>query len=233
MATWKASIEVYTREIETGDMTDAQLGVLIADTVNEWIEKVPLELLYKHAAESIDLPNEGIDITDKKIIKVYRDDKLAVLKEFEKKYLFTDTGSLHYASKYTPVWYIENMGTSEVDDETYEGPYLKIFPLLEGEEKARAYLYSYVDTVTAGAETTSDIPGVPPRMAPLIVLSTAEKVLAHKLGMMVHEEEDSEVTQIINVQLQHIMKLISEQASRIGIGQEIQNPMTMYTKGQQ
>lgn len=232
MASWQENIEVYTREIETTDLTTAQLGILIANSVNEWVEKAPLELLYKHALEHVNVPNAGIEIEDKKIIKVFRDSKLAVLKEFETYHLFTDTGSLHYATKYTPVWYVENEGAYEQTGDV-SGPYLKIFPLLEGDEKSHIYMFSYVDSVTASSDTSVSVPGLPPRMVPLVTLSTAEKVLSHKLGMMVHEEEDAEVTQIIGVQLQNIKMLIMEQAQRIGVGQEMQNSVQMYTKGQQ
>ena len=233
MATWQQNIEVYTREISISDLSSAQLGVIISDTVNEWVEKAPIELLYKHASESLDLTNSGINIEDYKVIKVIRDGKLAVLKEVDKHYLFTDTTSLHYASTYTPVWYVENVGKAEVTGDT-AGPYVKVFPLLATGEEARLYVFRYLESVSASSETTVSIPGLPPRMVPLITLSSAEKVLSHKLGMMVHEEEDSEVSQIINQQLNYVRQQMMEQATRIGVGtNQVENKLQMYTKGQQ
>ena len=231
MATFQDSIELYTRELETDDISTAQLGILIADTINEWVEKAPIELLYKHSIESLTIPNEGVAVSNKKLLKVFRDGRICAVKDFEKHDMFTDSGSIHYASKYTPVCYIEALGATEVTGDIV-GPHLKIFPLLENAETAKGYFFTYQTTISPTLETTS-VPGVPPRMAPLIVLSVTEKVLAHKLGMMIHEEEDSEVSQIIEKQLQFVRVQIQEQAQRLGIGEPMAGKLHMYTKGQQ
>ena len=231
MASWQQNIEVYTRELDITDISTAQLSILIADTVNEWVEKAPIELLYKHCAETVLVPTNGLLITDSKILKVFREGKGCAMKDFEEHHLFSDTSSLHYATPYTPVFYVETSAASEVTDDI-PGPHLKVFPLLETGETAHVHKFEYFSTITASAETNLVL-GLPPRMVPLIILSVTEKVLAHKLGMMVHEEEDAEITGIINSQLQFVQMQIQSQAVRIGIGDPLPGKAHMYTKGQQ
>lgn len=232
MATWKQHIEVYTREIETDDLSEAQLSIIIADTLSEWVEKAPLDLLSKHASESVEIPNGGLLITDKKIIKVYREGKICSLKDFEDYHKFSDTTSLHYASNYTPVFYIETLGESEVSNDT-TGPHVKIFPTLEGTEKAKGIFFNYPSTLPSGNE--AGYQGLPPRMIQVVVMAVAEKILNHKLAMMVHEEEDTEISQIIQQQIGNIKALIASQAERLGLnqGEDIVPKSYAYVKGQQ
>ena len=104
--------------------------------------------------------------------------------------------------------------------------------MLESGETTIVHKFDYLTTIAASSET-SLVVGLPPRMVPLIILSATEKVLAHKLGMMIHEEEDAEITQIINSQLQLVQMQIQSQASRLGIGDPMPGKVHMYTKGQQ
>ena len=236
MATWQEHIERYTREIETGDLSSSHLGEIIAESVNEWVEEAGLELLYKHAVEKVSIPNGGLDCAEHKIIKVFREDKVCLRKPFDEYSLFSDSKSIHHATDYTPVFYVEHKGDPDVTGDVV-GPYLQVYPELASGEHAYAFLFTYSESISPDTSTgtTASAIGLPPRMVPLVALSSAEKVLNHKLGMMIHEEEDAEISSLIQNQISVIRTFVQAEMERLGIGKAggPQNPMTMYTGGQQ
>ena len=243
MATWLAHIQRHTSTIDTDELV--LLNEIIAEAVNDCVEKTNLDLLYKYSGEPEEVSAEGIDVRNKKILMVLRrtNDRQqdaglgfkyvpCTEKRFIEFTLFSNPKSLHYATTESPVYYIENASNPLVAGDSSSGT-LKIFPPPDSGDSDDAgavlYSYAYLDTVDYDTETSA-LTTMPPVLTEWVALVAAEKALHFKLSEMIHTEEDSELSALIQQQIGSIRAEIEKvvpqymekdlMRRRIGGGQE-------------
>jgi hypothetical protein len=223
MATWINQIQRHTSEVDVAQFD--MLDTVIAESVNDCMERCKTDLLYKYSGEPQEVTSAGISVRDSRIIMVLRKTsdrqqngiKYVVCRE--KSFLdynkFANPRSLHFATVDSPVFYIENAANPVVAGDSSSGT-LKVFPAPELSDNTDAgaviYKYDYLTTVSNTSET-STLTTVPSIMVEWIVLVIAEKVLTFKLSEMIHTEEDSELAALISQQL----KLVLSQMQKVAI----------------
>tara|TARA_B110000467_G_scaffold139386_1_gene138765 strand:+ start:545 stop:1243 length:699 start_codon:yes stop_codon:yes gene_type:complete len=221
MATWATLIEHYSSSLD--DLTT--VDETIAEAIIKAVDRVQIDLLLKYADVPSVVTADGINAEEMRVLYVERDGQPCNQRSVAELYQITDNRSMHYATKYTPVFVVQPIADSSSPVEM--AATLKIYPApveadsedLDGQPGA-AYLFTY-PTVSETASTSepSTITHLPPSLVPIIVLYAAEKILAAKLALMVHEEEDGELSSVIQNQLSTVRAFIVEEEPRLGIGQ--------------
>lgn len=225
MATWLEHIQRHTSEVDPLEFT--MLDSVIAESINNCMERCNTNLLYKYSGEPVEVTSAGVSVRDSKIIMVLRKtadrqqaqgEGIKYVPCIEKSFFdytkFSNPRSLHYATSESPVFYIENASNPVVAGDSSSGT-LKIFPVPEDSDSSDAgavvYKFDNLTEVSNDSETTS-LTSIPSVMIEWIALVIAEKVLNWKFSEMVHTEEDSELSALIAQQL----KMISEKARVVG-----------------
>ena len=202
MATFHVQVEGLTGLAIDGSSTptEDELTEFLKDGVHDVTSKCitakpgSIQSFLRKSAEQT---SNGFDVGTSNIVSVIRE--AGVANDFRNctkipvglKSLAADVNSLHFASKYNPVYYIDQ--DTEVD----------VLPDPAG-SAVNGFRVYYVNDVptdeTNGASLTqghSDIKYFPQNKVYLVVLYAAIKCLEHKMAAYTHTDEDTELTQAI------------------------------------
>ena len=212
MATWQTIIERTTGQVDTTDLLD--YDEIIAKAVNDVVDKCNDDLLYSYSKEPSDIPAEGLSVSIKRTIAVYRNGKVCHKKHYSDYSSFSDSSSIHGASSFTPVYYIQNLGDPDTVGDT-SGPNVLTFPLPTSSEKAQYWGFTYQTIISSTSETSTVASlGVPEKVIQWIALVASERILAYKINLMIHDEEDAELTAMIQGQIAYVRDLIQVEESK-------------------
>ena len=201
MATFEAQVEALTSLTidDTSTPTRDELSQFLKDGVidvtNKWLSIRPEDTSKFMKVSSEQSSNGSLDINGAKIISVVREDgtnnQWRECREISigQQYVVTDTTSLHYASKFNPVYMVQDNGK------------ISVFPT-PGSDPNSFKVY-YVNNVPVDKSlsplvyTHSDIGYFIDDKVYLVVIYAAIKTLEAKLSDSAAIEEDSELVQSI------------------------------------
>ena len=201
MATFEAQVEALTSLAidDTSTPTRDELSQFLKDGVidvtNKWLSIRPEDTSKFMKVSSEQSSNGSLDINGAKIISVVREDgtnnQWRECREISigQQYVVTDTTSLHYASKFNPVYMVQDNGK------------ISVFPT-PGSDPNSFKVY-YVNNVPVDKSlsplvyTHSDIGYFIDDKVYLVVIYAAIKTLEAKLSDSAAIEEDSELVQSI------------------------------------
>ena len=201
MATFEAQVEALTSlaidatSTPTRDELSQFLKDGVIDVTNKWLSIRPEDTSKFMKVSSEQSSNGSLDINGAKIISVVREDgtdnQWRECREISigQQYVVTDTTSLHYASKFNPVYMVQDNGK------------ISVFPT-PGSDPNSFKVY-YVNNVPVDKSlsplvyTHSDIGYFIDDKVYLVVIYAAIKTLEAKLSDSAAIEEDSELVQSI------------------------------------
>ena len=192
---------------------------LINAAFNEIADSIKPELLLKYSRTPGALTEASTWLVeDRKILKVTRVDanssgierecKLLSVTEFSQA---KDSASINYATAYSPVY--------TFDDNNDGAASLSIFPVCnDGGQTGRILYFAY-------ALATTDLTGVttatlnssyymPSEIMNCLVYKSCSNILTAYFSEQVQEEEDSEIVNLLNVQIQTFDKLYQQEMIR-------------------
>ena len=106
MATWQTIIERTTGQVDTTDLLD--YDEIIAKAVNDVVDKCNDDLLYSYSKEPSDIPAEGLSVSNKRTIAVYRNGKVCHKKHYSDYSCFSDSASIHGGSSLISIYFIKH-----------------------------------------------------------------------------------------------------------------------------
>jgi hypothetical protein len=191
--------------------TDAVYSTdLINAAINEVADMLPKELLMKYSSSPTAVTSgTGASIEGKKVLKVIRVDANTGGIERECKELgrteyaqARDSGSIHYATVFSPVYNIDSMNTASN---------LDIFPDCNGSgQEGNIWTFSYIpdaeNTVAMTAALLSSSYFLPSELIHAIALKSSVNILKAYISNQIQDEEDSEMLQMIQAQVQLLEK---------------------------
>jgi len=170
------------------------------------LDTLPNEVLERDAVQKTVNNTSGIDVTDKKIIKVNRNGYGCVMVPLEfKARMEPDSKSIYEPTKKSPVFYLEGQSTG--------GAKLFVKPDPTGSEVATIDCNTY----PAPLYTESAISNFPDRAEYSIVIGAALRLLQHKINKLVHSDEDVELAQIAQQDLAMVQGMYNEELMRLGV----------------
>ena len=202
MATFEEQVEALTSLVIDGSSTPTQTELSqflkdgVIDVTNKWLSIRPEDANKFIAVTGEQTANGSFDTRGFRIISVVREDgtdnQWRECREISvgQQYVVTDTTSLHYASKFNPVFMVADDGK------------ISVFPV-PGSNPDAFKVYYVNDTPTnqtndaALVYTHSDIKYFPQNKVYLVVIYAAIKTLESKLSDSAAIEEDSELVQSI------------------------------------
>ena len=219
----RTDIEMYAGDVS--DISDSELGRSLAQAVNLAFNALPDALMHETTIEPIELnaDTSSVDFTSKTLLHVKRYDsngkeRICIEANPMKWDDYSDINSIYYATKHNPVFTVKNVNNN---------PVLQVAPAPTGVanttiDTAIAYwrptyqsLQSQLDDVT--------IINFPQEAHTYAILSAAIIVLGLKLREAALEEEDSELSQLIQMQMQSVKGQLDAERNRIGL--EEQGPL--------
>lgn len=201
MATFEAQVEALTSLAidDTSTPTRDELSQFLKDGVidvtNKWLSIRPEDTSKFMKVSSEQTSNGSLDINGAKIISVVREDgtnnQWRECREISigQQYVVTDITSLHYASKFNPVYMVQDNGkisvfpTPGADPDSFKVYYVNNVPV---DKSLSPLVYTH-----------SDIGYFIDDKVYLVVIYAAIKTLEAKLSDSAAIEEDSELVQSI------------------------------------
>jgi len=149
----------------------------------------------------------GLDITDKKIVKVLRGNYGAIEVPLElKAQVQASSGSLMEPAIRTPVYYIEGQDSS--------GGKLFIKPDPESTDATtKGYVHHNSFPIPLWAD--SSISNFPDLAEYAVIIGASLRVLQHKINKMIHEEEDIELASVAQQEMAIIQSMYQDEVSRL------------------
>ena len=193
--TGSANITTYRKMINSFLKQSAR-AVLLA---------LPDEVLIKDSIKITITGDGGLDVTDKKVLKVLRDGYGAVEMPLEmKKHMQAGSGSIYEPTKRSPIYYIEGQVAT--------GGKLFIKPDPIGSFPGTVDYNSYpspqwADTAIGNFPDTAEY---------AVVLGAGLRVLQHKMNEMIHADEDIELAHVAQQELLNIQTMYNEEIVRLG-----------------
>jgi hypothetical protein len=209
MANFQTQIENIAGKTATSTGSDltayrSMLDDFLKQSARVLLDTLPIEVLERDAIQ-IQIINVGLDVTDKKIIKVLRDGFGCVMVPLEfKSRLVEGSGSIFEPSKKSPVFYLEGQSSG--------GAKLFIRPITTTQEPGYVDYNSYPSPVY----TDSAITNFPDRAEYAVVIGAAIRLLQHKLNKLLHSDEDVELVQVANQELATVQNMYNEDLIRLG-----------------
>ena len=214
MATFREQIEnlagktvsdTTAQETEYFDMLNTFLKV----SARGVLDILPAQKLRKQSNLSeLDSSTTNIDVTDKRILHVIRNGYGCIeVPVTMKQQVESSSGSIYEPTKKSPVFYIYGQNTvSPV------GGRLIIKPTCTDTEKGQVFF-----TVNpTPLHTESGIFPFPDDAEYAVIISSAMKVLQHKINLLVHSDEDPELAQIATQELGVLVQMYQDEVQRLG-----------------
>ena len=227
MATFKERIEdLIGTEMDSNSANG--LGAIFDNSVRTTCKALPMQLIYEKgalAAGLLDSDPTTLNATDKFIVHVERSDEGAVKRActvadaafFQDA---KDANSIYEATTYTPVYSITNVGGIET---------LEVHPVSSDAQPVNYYYIDFASIESLDAATTdsaddinlglyaSSLSGVPAIAYQAIVYKSASDYLMTYLNEAIQEDEDTEITNLINNQISALKSSYMEELQRLGV----------------
>lgn len=166
---------------------------------------LPDEVLIKDSIKININDGTGIDVTDKKVLKVLRDGYGAVEMPLEmKRHMQSGSRSIYEPTLRSPIYYIEG--------QTATGGKLFIKPDPTTSQIGSVDYNSYPSPVWSN----TGIGNFPDTAEYAVVLGAGLKLLQHKMNIMIHDDEDIELAHVAQQELLNIQTMYNEEIVRLG-----------------
>ena len=166
---------------------------------------LPDEVLIRDSIKITITGSGGLDVTDKKVLKVLRDGYGAVEMPLEmKKHMQANSGSIYEPTKRSPIYYIEG--------QTQTGGKLFIKPDPNGSFPGTVDYNAYPSPLWSD----SAIGNFPDTAEYAVVLGAGLRMLQHKMNEMIHDDEDIELAHVAQQELLNIQTMYNEEIVRLG-----------------
>ena len=185
-------------------------GDLINAAINEVADMLPRDLLMKYSSSPTSVTSgTGASIEGEKVLKVIRVDANSGGIERECKELdraqyaqARDSGSIHYATVFSPVYHIDSMNTASN---------LDIFPDCNNSgQEGNIWTFSYIDdsedTTAVTAATLSSSHFLPSELIHAIALKSSLNILKAYISNQIQDEEDIELLGMLQKQCELLEK---------------------------
>jgi len=212
MANLKTQIEnlVGTKAVTSNaevSSYNAMLNNFLKQSSRAVLDLLPDDVLIRDSIKTTIENNGGLDITDKKIVKVLRGNYGSVEVPLEfKAQVQTSSGSLMEPSVRTPVYYIEGQDSG--------GGKLFIKPdPSNANAESKGYVYHNSFPSPSWADTS--ISNFPDLAEYAVVIGASMRVLQHKINKMIHDEEDIELSSVAQQELAIIQSMYQDEIARL------------------
>ena len=163
MSTFKQKVENYCSSTDN----DTVLADMLSSSAKEVLSRVPLPVLNRYATNADVTDANGYDSTDKKILSLNRSGYDVKEVGLGKKAAVSDSNSIHFATKRTPVFY-------------FDGKLITAIPIPDSTDKLNIKFIAYMDV----AVTDTDITSLPSTAHQAVVLRSSEKWLVRQIGVI-------------------------------------------------
>ena len=178
--------------------SDTQILQHLSDAAKEVYSALPLKVKQRLADKTEQDSATGSNVENKEIINAERAGYSVKEVGIGRKTQVVDTNSIYFATKRSPVYYI--------DDKK-----IVIKPAPTAQEKAVIYLVAYPSIDSNAASIT----GIPTTATQAVVISAAIKFLNFKMNIHVQEDEDSELAQATSLQIQSLQAVLANELQRL------------------
>lgn len=166
---------------------------------------LPDDVLIKDSIQENITTSSGIDVTDKKVLKVLRFGYGAIEMPLEmKRHMLADSGSIYEPTKRSPIFYIEG--------QTATGGKLFIKPDPTTGEPGTVDYNSYPSPLY----NATSINNFPDTAEYAVVLGAGVRLLQHKMNEMIHNDEDIELAHVAQQELLNVTTMYNEEIVRLG-----------------
>lgn len=180
------------------ESSDTQILQHLSDAAKEVYSALPLKVKQRLADKTEQDSETGSNVENKEIINAERAGYSVKEVGIGRKAQVVDTNSIYFATKRSPVYYI--------DDKK-----IVIKPAPTAQEKAVIYLVAYPSIDSNAASIT----GIPTTATQAVVISAAIKFLNFKMNIHVQEDEDSELAQATSLQIQSLQAVLANELQRL------------------
>ena len=168
------------------------------------LDVLPDKVLIKDSIQVLIENQHGLDITDKKIVKVNRAGYGCIEMPLEEKaHLQEGSGSIKEPTKRSPVYYIEGQSST--------GGKLFIKPDPGTLEKGAIDFNAY----PSPNHFDTSITNFPDVAEYAVIVGASMRVMQHHINTLVHEDEDVELAQITQQELLNIQGMYKDEIARL------------------
>ena len=183
-----------------------QLNTYLKQSARTIVDILPDDVLVKDCIVTNITGSGGVDVTDKKIVKVLRNDFGCVEMPLEfKSYAQANSSSIYEPTKRAPVYYIEG--------QTTVGGALFIKPDPVSTEKGQLYATTYPEPKFSDIA----IGNFPDTAEYAVILGASVKLLQYRVNKYLHEDEDIELAQSGTQELNTILGMYNQELQRLGV----------------
>lgn len=198
--TGKQVFDSYSQTSAYNDM----LSNFLKQSARAVLDVLPDKVLIKDSIQVLIENQQGLDITDKKIVKVNRAGYGCIEMPLEEKaHLQEGSGSIKEPTKRSPVYYIEGQSST--------GGKLFIKPDPGTLEKGAIDFNAY----PSPNHFDTSITNFPDVAEYAVIVGASMRVLQHHINTLVHEDEDVELAQITQQELLNIQGMYKDEIARL------------------
>ncbi len=207
--TFKTQIENLTGKRAYSSNTDTtyyenMVSNFLKQSARAVLDTLPDEVLIKDSVKTSISNENGITVTDKKIVKVTRAGYGCIEMPLEEKaHLQAGSGSIKEPTKRSPIYYIEG----QLDT----GGFLFIKPDPIASEMGQVDYNSY----PAPNHFDSSITNFPDIAEYAVVVGASMRLLQHHLNNLIHVDEDVELAQIVQQELLNLQGMYRDEIARL------------------
>ena len=195
--------QVFDSYSETSAYND-MLSNFLKQSARAVLDVLPDEVLIKDSIQVLIMSSVGLDVTDKKIVKVNRAGYGCIEMPLEEKaHLQAGSGSIKEPTKRSPVYYIEGQAST--------GGKLFIKPNPTAGEKGAIDFNAY----PSPNHFDDSITNFPDVAEYAVIVGASMRVLQHHINTLVHEDEDVELAQITQQELLNIQGMYKDEIARL------------------
>ena len=211
----RSEIEFYAGSVE--DITEAELGKALAQAVNLSYQALPDALMHETGFAPIQLygDSSSVDFSSKTILYVKRHDsngkeRICIEVNPMKWDDYKDPKSIYYATKHNPVYSVKNINNI---------PVLQVAPEPTGADGSyidTAYAYWRPTYTNLSSQLDSNfVTNFPQEAHNYVVMTASMLTIGYKLRDIILEEEDSELAQLIQIQMNSLKGQIDSERARL------------------
>jgi len=180
------------------------ISEFLTESARAVLDVLPDKVLIKDSIQISIEDNTGVDVTDKKIVKVNREGYGCVEMPLEEKaHLEAGSGSIKEPTRRSPVYYIEGQAST--------GGKLFIKPNPASNQKGTLDYSGYPSV----AWNNSSITNFPDLAEYAVVIGSALRLLQHKMNLLIHDDEDIELAQVVQQELLNVSEMYKDEIMRL------------------
>tara|TARA_R100000406_G_scaffold90935_1_gene78266 strand:+ start:13267 stop:13941 length:675 start_codon:yes stop_codon:yes gene_type:complete len=207
----KSSFATTAEEAEYTNM----LNNFLLQSARNVLDVLDDSYLAKNAITATITNGDGLTFKNKILVKVLRNNVGCVEVPLEMKSKVSGTSSIYSPTDSSPVYFIE--GQSSVEG----GAKLFIKPNPSAQENGIVYHLAIPSSIS---NTATSITNFPDEAEYAVVLGSAVRLLQHKLNKLLHDDEDVELSQVVQNEMQLLNNMYLIELNQLnGGGMQIQN----------